>query len=472
MPRNVSAPDKVDLLVEGGAVVLPGGVQHDACIAIREGRVSQILGATELRPPAAQIIDARNKVVLPGVVDAHVHVDTPGPRTKPLGIYSDEFENMSRAAVAGGVTTVIPFVFASGTKPPAHYLREYKTLAERESWTDFAFHFGITKGADIDAISAVVKMGVRSFKALMAYKTQGSMISDKLLARAMEEVGRWRGIMMVHAEDGELIDALEEQAKARGCCSPPDYARCRPPAAENIAIMRALSLARDTGCVLYIVHLSTREGLVTAKLARARGEAIIIETCPQYLFLTDDALQPDRLGPLAKIGPPLRERAHGEALWGGVREGAIDLIGSDHAPRLRADKLRGLKDIFAAPFGSPGLETLLPVLHDEFQRRQLPLTVLARLIAEAPARIFGIFPRKGVIAVGSDADLVLLDPELEWTVDPKKLQTKAKYSVWMGRRIRGKPVTTIVRGKVVHLNGKLGAGKGWGKFLAHNQLIN
>jgi hypothetical protein len=143
-----------------------------------------------------------------------------------LGDYSDDFENMSRAAVAGGITTVLPFVFASGAKPPARYIREYKGFAEREAWTDFGFHFGITKSADIDAIPAVVKMGVRSFKALMAYKTQGSMINDKLLARAMEEIGRWRGIMMVHAEDGELIDALEQRAKAADLRSPPDYARC------------------------------------------------------------------------------------------------------------------------------------------------------------------------------------------------------------------------------------------------------
>jgi D-hydantoinase len=469
---RVDMGDKADLLVKGGAVVLPEGVRHEVALVIRGGRISQILRHGDVTPAAAQTIDARDKVILPGAVDAHVHVNTPGPRTKPLGDYSDEFENMSRAAISGGVTTVIPFIFASGPKRPADYLREYKSLAERESWADFGFHFGIANSADVQAIPAAVKMGVRSFKALMAYKTQGSMISDKLLARAMEEIGCWRGIMMVHAEDGELIDALEERAKARGCRSPPDYARCRPPAAENMAIMRALSLARDAGCVLYIVHLSTEEGLATARHAKERGQAVIIETCPQYLFLTDDELQPHRLGPLAKIGPPLREHAHGEALWGGVRDGVIDIIGSDHAPRLRADKLRGLKDIFAAPFGSPGLETLLPVLHDEFQRRQLPLTVLARLVAEAPARAFGIFPRKGVIAVGSDADLVLLDPELEWTVDPKKLQTNAKYSVWAGRRIRGKPVTTIVRGKVVQLNGKLRRGRGWGKFLAHNQLVN
>lgn len=450
--------------------MLPSEVRRDACIVVHGGRISGILGPGDARPPATRVVDARGKIVLPGVVDAHVHVETPGPPTKPLGVYSDTFENMSRAAVAGGVTTVIPFVFASATNHPARYLREYRKMAEREAWTDFGFHFGIANGKDVEAIPEVVKMGVRSFKALMAYKTQGSMVGDKLLADAMREAGRWRGLMMVHAEDGELIDALEQRAKAAGQRTPPIYACCRPSAAENIAIIRALALARGTGCVLYIVHLSTREGLITAKLARACGQAVIIETCPHYLFLTNEELQPHRLGPFAKIGPPLREHSNGEALWAGVRNGEIDIVASDHAPRLRADKLLGLKDIFAAPFGSPGLETLLPVLYDEFQKRHLPLTALARLVSETPARTFGMFPRKGTIAVGSDADFAVLDPKARWAVDPERFQTNAKYSLWTGRHVQGKPVTTIVRGRVVQVDGKTSGGRGWGKFLPHEQI--
>jgi dihydroorotase-like cyclic amidohydrolase len=181
--------DKADLLVKGGAVVLPEGVRHELGLVIRGGRITRILRPGDVAPAAAQTIDARHKVILPGAVDAHVHVNTPGPPTKPLGNYSDEFENMSRAAIAGGVTTVIPFIFASGPKRPADYLREYKMLAERESWADFGFHFGIASSADVKAIPAAVKMGVRSFKALMAYKTQGSMISDKLLAREWRRLG-------------------------------------------------------------------------------------------------------------------------------------------------------------------------------------------------------------------------------------------------------------------------------------------
>jgi D-hydantoinase len=466
--KETRSGTKADLLISAGSVVLPSGVRDGASIVVRGGRIQQILGRADPRPAAKEVIDARGKIVFPGVVDAHVHVETPGPPTKPFGIYSDDFENMSRAAVIGGVTTVIPFVFASATTDPAGYLREYRDVAERGAWTDFGFHFGIANNRDVEAIPQIVKMGIRSFKALMAYKQQGSMASDKLLADAMREVGRWQGLMMVHAEDGELIDALEDRAKVAGLRTPPVYACCRPSAAENIAIIRALALARGTGCVLYIVHLSTREGLITAKLARGCGQPVIIETCPHYLFLTDKELQPHRLGPFAKIGPPLRERSNGAALWAGLRAGEIGIVASDHAPRLREQKLIGLKDIFAAPFGSPGLETLLPVLFDEFKKRRLPLTALARLICETPARTFGIFPRKGTIAVGSDADLVLLDPDLQWTVDPAKFQTNAKYSLWTGRSLRGKPVTTIVRGKVVQVNGKASGGRGWGKFLAHD----
>jgi dihydropyrimidinase len=469
--RKARSASKADLLVMGGAVVLASGVREGASIVVRGGRVDQILAPGKPVPGAKQVIDARGKVVLPGVVDAHVHVETPGPPTKPFGVYADSFESMTRAAVAGGVTTVIPHVFASATTQPAKYLRDFRKAAERDAWADFGFHFGIRSDEDVAAIPEVVEMGVRSFKTLMAYKQQGAMASDRLLADAMREIGRWRGLMMVHAEDGELIDALEQRAKAAGQRTPPVYACCRPSAAENIAIIRALALARGTGCVLYIVHLSTREGLITAKLARDCGQAVVIETCPHYLFLTHEELQPHRLGPFAKIGPPLREQSNGDALWGAVREGAIDLIGSDHAPRLRADKLRGLEDIFAAPFGSPGLETLLPVLYDEFRKRRLPLTALARLLSETPARTFGMYPRKGAIAVGSDADLVVFDPAVRWTVDPERLQTNAKYSLWAGREVQGRAAATIVRGKVVYANGRPSGGKGRGRFLAHGETI-
>ena len=463
---------KADVVISGGTVVLPLGVRPDSCLVIRGERISEILESGAPRPAAKLTIDARGKLVLPGIVDAHVHVDTPGPPEKPLGVYSDSFESMSRAAAFGGVTTVIPFIFANGKKHPARYLEDYQAQARREAWTDFGFHFGIARDLDVEAIPDVVKLGVRSFKGFMAYKRQGNMVSDRLLARAMEEAGRCRGLMMVHAEDGELIDALEERMKNSGDCTPPAYARCRPSAAENIAIIRALAIARETECVLYIVHLSTREGLETAKEARGRGQPVVIETCPQYLFLTAAELEPDRLGPLAKIGPPLRPPGHGDALWSAVRDGSIDIIASDHAPRLKNDKLIGLRDIFAAPFGGPGLETLLPVVYDEFQRRYLSLTVLARVMSEMPARVFGLYPQKGVIAVGSDADIAIVDPEVRWSVASDKLQTNAKYSVFEGRHVVGKPVTTLVRGKPVVLDGKASDGPGWGKFLAHDRVLD
>jgi len=451
--------------------VTSSAVLSGACLVVRDGRIASILEPDVAPPPGALVIDARGKLVLPGVVDPHVHVDTPGPENKPLGVYSDAFENMSRAAVFGGITTVIPFVFASGADHPARYLQAYREQAEREAWSDFNFHFGIVRDADVEAIPDVVKLGVRSFKAMMDYKKQGIMASDGLLAQAMREVGRWGGLMMVHAEDGELIDALEECVKDAGDRTPPAYARSRPAAAEHIAVVRALALAQDTGCALYIVHLSTRDGLETAKAARANGQSVVIETCPHYLLLTEDELQPERLGPLAKIGPPLRQQGDADALWSAVRDGVVDLIGSDHAPRRKADKLIGLRDIFAAPFGGPGLETLLPVLYDAFRRRRLPLTLLSRVLSEMPARTFGLFPRKGAITVGADADLVVLDPDADWTVDPDRLQTNAKYSLWAGRRLLGKPVTTLVRGKPVLLDGEAAGSRGWGRFLAHGAAL-
>ena len=453
-----------DLFVAGGELIAPG-VRPDAGLVIRDGQIAEIL-APGARPRAGDHIDARGKIVLPGVVDPHVHVDTPGPITKPLGPYSDAFESMSRAAVAGGITTVMPFVFASGDDPPARYVERCRDLAEQDCRTDFSFHFGIVREQDVEAIGDVAKLGVRSFKAMMDYKRQGIMVGDRLLTEAMTQVAATGGIMMVHAEDGELIDALEERARASGDVSPPSYARTRPAAAERLAVTRALALARATGCALYIVHVSSREGLEAATAERTRGQAVWIETCPHYLLLTRQQLEPDRLGPLAKIGPPLRDADDNDALWEALVGGTIDLVGSDHAPRQRADKLIGLRDIFAAPFGGPGLETLLPVLFDEFRRRHLPLTLLSRLLSEMPARVFGLYPRKGTIAVGADADLVVVDPDATWTIDPMPLQTNAKYSLWAGRQVSGRPVTTIVRGKPALLDGEITDARGWGRFLA------
>ncbi len=468
MASRKLAAGKADLLIEGGSMVLAQGIRQGGAIVVRGRHIAAILGPRDKRPAAREVLNARGKIVFPGVVDAHVHVDTPGPPTKPFGVYSDDFDNMSRAAILGGVTTVIPFVFASGTDDRANYLRSFRDAAKRDAWADFGFHFGVRDDKDVRAIPDVLKMGVRSFKSLMAYKQQGAMANDKLLAAAMKEIGRSGGLMMVHAEDGELIDALETRAKAAGERTPPVYACCRPSEAENIAIIRALALARGTGCVLYIVHLSTREGLISAKLARGMGQDVIIETCPHYLLLTHKELEPHRLGPFAKIGPPLREHSNGKALWSGLRAGDIDIVGSDHAPRLREQKLAGKDDIFAAPFGSPGLETMLPVLFDEFRKKRLPLATLARLLCEAPARTFGLYPKKGAIAVGADADLVLIDPAKRWTVDPAKLQTHAKYSLWAGRKVKGKAVATVLRGRIMQLEGKTNGGRGWGEFLPHH----
>ena len=456
---------KADVVIRGGEVVAPG-VRPDAVLVVRDGRIAEILDRGH-EPAAREVIDARDRVVLAGVVDPHVHVDTPGPPDKPLGIYADSFESMTRAAAFGGVTTALAFVFAGRDPAPAAYLERCRDLAEAEAWTDFGFHFGIVREADVEAIADVAKLGVRSFKAMMDYKPQGIMVGDGLLAAAMTEAARHRGLMMVRAEDGEIIAALEGRARAAGDTAPPDYARARPAVAEQLAVLRALALARATGCPLYIVHLSTREGLEAVRAARAQQQRVIVETCPHYLLLTSRELEPDRLGPLAKIGPPLRTDADTGALWSGVLDGTVDCLGSDHAPRRREQKLVGLADIFAAPFGGPGLETLLPVLFDLFRARGLPLLALSRLVSEMPARIFGLHPRKGTIAPGADADVVIVDPDAAWTFDPGRAQTNAKYSLWAAHRLVGKPLTTIVRGRAVVRDGHGAVAAGHGRFLAH-----
>lgn len=452
-----------DVVIWGGTIVAPG-VPSGSSLIIREGRIDEVRGPGGLPPHGRLVIDARERVVMAGVIDAHVHVDTPGPEEKALGCYSDTFKSLSCSAACGGVTTVMPFVFSSFEVPPERYMKECRSLAEAESCVDFGFHFGIVRDSDVDAVSALVAMGVSSFKAMMDYKGQGIMLDDRALLRAMDAVERAGGLMMVHAEDGEIIDHLETREQAAGRRDPLGYARARPPVAEWIAVLRALALAQVTGCRLYIVHLSTAEGLDAAWTAKGRGQRVFIETCPHYLLLTERELDRSRLGPLAKIGPPLRSEADNAALWNGLLGGAVDLVGSDHAPRSKAAKELGLTDIFAAPFGGPGVETLLPVLFAEFSRRDLPLELLSRLVSEAPARIFGLYPQKGAIRRGADADLVVIDPDASWTIEPERLHTRSDYSLWAGRVIRGKPVTTLVRGRPVLLDGEACGESGWGRF--------
>jgi dihydropyrimidinase len=299
----------------------------------------------------------------------------------------------------------------------------------------------------------------------MGYKKRGMMVSTAFMLQAFEAIRSCGGMAMVHAENGPLIDYLQEKFISEGLTDPRRYPETCPHTAEVLAIMEATELAHISRCPLYIVHLSTAEGLRYIRAAREDGKDVSTETCPQYLLLTENDME--RYGPYAKVGPPLRTHDDTEALWRGLSNRSISLLSSDHAAHSRESKEPGWKDIFEAPVGMIGVETLAPLMFSEgVMKRHLPLTWFSCVMSEAPAKVFGLYPQKGVISVGADADLTIIDPEKEVTIRAEDLHSMAGYSLYDGWKVKGYPVMTLLRGKVLLNEGQLEQGPGYGKYLA------
>jgi dihydropyrimidinase len=450
-----------DLIVKGGRLVdATNVVDGDLCIS--DGTVQAVVH--DAAPgQAARVVDARGCYVLPGILDAHVHP-----------IYADSMESLSLSAAHGGITTLIHFIgsgnfTAWGAKPEwslADSIQHFRAEGEAVSYLDFAFHAAIAQADDHRAtIPAAVALGVTSFKMFLAYKSRGMMLSDDQMLDAMETMRDSGALAMVHAESGCAIDHLEQKLIAAGKTSAEHYLPSRPNALEEEATFRATTFARVAGCPLYVVHMSCREALAVTTRAKANGQAVYSETCPHYLVLTDEAVR--QHGANFKIGPPLRSRPDVEALWRAIRDGRVDVIASDHGAHPQEAKRRGADNIFAAPFGVPGAETLLPlVYHFGVHQGRIPITRLVELLAEGPAKIFGLYPRKGTWQVGADGDVVLLDPSGSTSITATTQHSRAGYTAYEGMELRGRVVHTIQRGRTVLDRGTLTARPGWGRFLS------
>jgi allantoinase len=434
-----------DLLLRGARVVGPDGLV-DGDVGIGDGVVAAV--GPDLAGGGAEEVDARRLLALPGAVDAHVHLNDPG-RADWEG-----FGTGTAALAAGGTTCAIdmPLNAIPPTLDGASF--DAKVAAARgTARIDVALWGGLVPG-DLDRLDELAARGVVGFKAFMsASGVEEFEASDDLtLLEGMARAARLGLPVAVHAESDVLTSGLARRALAEGRTGVGDYLASRPVVAELEAIGRAIAFAAETGCALHVVHVSSGRGVALVAEARTRGVDVTCETCPHYLVL--DADDAERLGAAAKCAPPLRPAAEREALWARVLAGDVDLVATDHSPSPAALKDTG-EDHFAAWGGIPGAQTLLVLLHDAgVVARGLPVERLAALTASAPAARFRLSGAKGSLAVGADADVVLLDPAAEWTLERDALLDRHRLSPFTGRRLRGRVVRTVLRGQTVALEGR------------------
>lgn len=453
-----------DVVIRNAKVVTRSFITETE-VYISEGIIKR-LGYYESRPRADLIIDASGLVILPGLVDTHVHFRDPGMTHK------EDFETGSRGAAAGGTTTVcdMPTTFPVVTN--RRIFREKLNEVKKKSVVDFALY----SAASVDnlrELEGVAEEGAIAFKTYTVSppkervkEYEGAFVTEfgQLLA-VMEKSSQLGLLHCIHAEDDSSVKYFTDKLKSAGRRDPHAHCEARPNLAEKIAVYQAIAAAEYSGARLHLLHISTREAVEMIRAAKGRGVKVTAETCPHYLYFTERDME--RLGSYGKFNPPARTDEDVKALWEAVRDGVIDAIVSDHAPHSREEKDEGREDIWKAPPGTPGVETKLPAILSKAAGWGLELQDVVRLCSTSPAAIFGVGSRKGEIREGMDADLVVLDPCERWRLDPSELQTKAKDTViFAGMEMKGRIRYTLLRGKVVYERGVGFEKPGIGAFIA------
>ncbi len=452
------------LLVRGGRLVTEDGVYESDLLAAG-GRIERIAPSIPL-PSGCREINASGMIVMPGVIDPHVHLD--------LNAYgytsSDDFFSGTGSAAAGGVTTLIDFAIPSPGQSMKEAFKEKLRRAESAALVDFSFHAQLTgsEGASLPDMEEVLEEGVRSFKIFMP-STEGWGMDDYLLYRALEKASSLNSLVMVHAETGSLVSGFTESLISAGRVSIKDYPGSRPGFAEKTAVLRAALLAAEAGAPLYLCHLSAGSSAAEIRRLKRTGLNILAETCPQYLVLNEN-IYGDEEGYLAACAPPLRKEADSFELWRGIIENTIDTAGTDHCPFLRSQKKAGGGSFLKTPMGLPGVETLFSVMYTEgVEKRGISIESLYRLISLNPARIFGLYPRKGTLKEGSDADLHIFSEEQGFQIRGSELKTACDWTPFEGMESVARTRYTVSRGEIVYENGVLKGEKGRGVFLSRGE---
>ena len=455
-------------LIRGGTVVSPAGASP-ADVLVEGERISALAApgsetAVAWAAAAGQIIDATGLYVLPGGIDVHTHMEMPFGGTFSV----DTFETGTRAAAWGGTTTIVDFaVQAKGTSLLAT-LDKWHAKADGNCSIDYGFHMIVSDVNDttLKEMDACIEAGVNSFKMFMAYPGV-FYATDGEIVRAMTRAAETGAVIMMHAENGIAIDQLVAQALAAGKTDPVQHGLTRPPELEAEATHRAITLARVTGSPVYIVHLSAAQALQAVAEARDTGQNVFAETCPQYLYLSlDDLARPDFEGAKYVASPPLRPREHQGTLWRGLRTNDLSVVSTDHCPFcFKEQKELGRGDFSKIPNGIPGVEHRMDLLHQGVVAGELSLARWVEVAATTPARMFGLYPRKGIIAPGSDADIVLYDPRATQVLSAGTHHMNVDYSAYEGFEITGQVRTVLSRGEVVIDGGEYHGRTGHGQFL-------
>jgi dihydropyrimidinase len=452
----------MDLVFKNGTVVTAGDTQR-ADVGVADGKVVAI--AREIAPPAeARVIDASGKLLLPGGVDSHTHMDMPFGGT----VTADDFRTGTIAAACGGTTSIVDFCIPAKGQSLSAALDAWHGKAEGKAAIDYGFHSVIVEMPDerYRELADLPKRGVSSFKLFMAYK--GALMSDDwALVRALEQ-GRDHGaLVMVHAENGDMVYLLQQQLLAAGHIEPKYHATSRPPRVEAEATARAIALAETLDAPLYVVHVTCAEALEEIERGRARGVRVLAETCTQYLSFTEaDLDRPDFEGAKFVFTPPLRPPHNRDVLWRAIANGSLQAVTSDHCSfNFPAQKGLGRDDFSKIPNGGPGVEERLMVLYQGVAAGKISLNRFVELVSTAPARIFGLYPRKGTIAIGSDADIVVWNPDATLTITNAALHHAVDYTLYEGWSVRGLPELVTLRGEVIVENRQYVGRPGSGHYL-------
>ncbi|MCL4464943.1 MAG: dihydropyrimidinase [Chloroflexi bacterium] len=455
------------VLVKGGTIVTAADT-YVADVLVVDEKVQAI--GQNLQAEAERVIDAKGKYVLPGAIDVHTHLDMPFGGT----VSADDFLTGTRAAAMGGTTAVVDFAIQSKGKSLRDAFDTWQEKARGKACVDYGLHVAITDLPDpvLAEMPELVEAGVSSFKLFLAYK--GSlMVDDATFFKALRKARESGALISFHGENGDVIDVLVKQMVAAGQVTPRYHALSRPPEAEAEATARAIALAEMAEAPIYVVHLSAALALDKVAAARDRGLPVYAETCPQYLLKSiEDYDEPEFGGAKYVCSPPLRDKANWPRLWSGLNTGHLQTVATDHCPfNFKGQKDMGRDNFAAIPNGVPGIETRLYLMYTAgVLGGKIGLNKMVDLIATTPAKLFGLYPDKGTVAVGADADLVVFDPAVEHTITASALHQNVDYTPYEGFKAKGAVAAVLSRGKVVAEGGKFVGQVGAGKYIVRKRF--